>query len=364
MAASDLRTVSNGQELQQESILTRTALFQGNALSATQAKVDGLVSSAASELASWKGLAALGAFSLASKLGSGLWVAGEGATALEATTVATRASVVTRAAVPAFGSLSLLLAGCGESTDTDNTNPEIPPPSNPPPGTDSVCEDVKSKIQGTTPDASLKSLVDSITFPTLDFTYQGTPIWNDSKGNPISTPVKIGNPVSWAKVGDKLFVVTANKLDNGAFAPATVLVYKVSGTTLTPVETTDILQTTDKKKSNALNLGFYNPSGMAPLTDGTLGILFGAPNVGIVSTVDPVSLTIFESDWCSTHSYDAGAPRPDGGTGGNGGAGGADAGVGGADGGHDAGAGKDAGSDASMDAGHDADAGPKDGGIG
>ncbi|MFO1518249.1 MAG: hypothetical protein U1F57_01075 [bacterium] len=221
------------------------------------------------------------------------------------------------------------IGGCGGTTDTDNTEPEIPPPSNPPSGTDSVCEDVKSRLEGVSPDASLKSLVDGITLPTLDFTYEGTPIWNDSKGNPITTPVKIGKPVSWAKQGDKLFVLTANPLENGAFAPATVLVYKVNAdNSLTPVTTTDILKTSDKKASNALNLGFYNPTSMGPMTDGTLGILFGAPNVGIVSTVDPVGLTIAEGDWCSTHSYGGGT----GGNGGAGGAGGSDAGVGGSGG--------------------------------
>jgi hypothetical protein len=271
-----------------------------------------------------------------------LWNNGDHALSILAGAGATVGTVLV-----AFSNLS-----CSSQSNVDNTHPEVPDASPPPPTTDPSCDGRRTEIQNATSDPSLKSLVDGITLPTLDVTYQGTPFVQDSNGATIST-IKCSDPKAWAKVGDRLFVLTANKIDSG-YAPATLLVYKVNAdNSLTPVTTDDIA---NNGASNAIVFyGQFNPVGMTSKEGNTeLDILFGAPTGGQIATVDPFSLTITQSDWCSTHGVDGGT-----GTGGSSGTGGSDSGTGGT-----GGTGGTSGDGGKIDGGIGGDAGKMDGGAG
>jgi len=326
---SDLVSSQKERRLQQAA-----ALFQKNPPVAIQPKKDqDLISSM------WGGV-------------SNLWNDGDHALAILAGAGATLGTVI---ATP------LTLTGCSGNSDVDNTVPEIPDGSNPPPDNDPACDGAISQLQGANSDPSLKSLVDGITLPTLDVTYDGIPFAQDSKGNTISE-IKCSNPIAWQKVGDRLFVVTQNPTDSGGFAPATVLVYKVNGSSVEPIKTNDIA---NKGNSNAIVFhGLFKPTKMGSMSDGSVGILFDIPIVNKLATFSPTSLDVLEADWCSTHGVagDGGASGSGGsggsidGSGGTGGTGG-DSGVGGAG---DGGAGEAGKADGGAgEAGAPADAGSK-----
>src|SRR4029453_2705939 len=205
----------------------------------------------------------------------GLWNNGDHALALLAGAGATLGTVI---ATP------FSLTGCSGNSDVDNTQPQIPDGSPPPADNDPVCDGAISQLASSSSDPSLKSLVDGITLPTLDVTYSGTPFAQDSKGNIISE-IKCSNPIAWNKVGDRLFVVTQNPTDNGSFAPATVFVYKVNSSSVTPVQTNDIA---NGGMSNAIVFhGDFKPTKMGSMSDGSLGILFGLPTAKNLSTLSP-----------------------------------------------------------------------------
>ncbi|MFO1518250.1 MAG: hypothetical protein U1F57_01080 [bacterium] len=247
-------------------------------------------------------------------------------------------------------------SGCAVTPAEPDVRPEIPDGSNPPPNFDPVCDGRRSTISSSDPLAGargnrpagdggaidagmatggvlaeLNRQYSGITLPTLNVTYNGTPIWNDSLGRPVTT-ITTSDPVSFTQIGNKLFVLTANSV-SGGYAPATLLVYDASTTPPTPMPTDDAARDSRGGPSNAIVLGFYNPAAMASMVGNSeLDILFGAPNAGVVSTIDPFTMRIVESDWCSTHSS-----QSDGGT----------------DGSSDAAVRIDGGVDASRDSGSD-----------
>jgi hypothetical protein len=344
-----------------ESILSRNASLATPSLTASQSSVDNLVTEGTAVLTSYKSLVALGAFGQAVRMGSGVLTSSQ--LALGELSATARSLSLAARGIPALGAVAALITGCS-GTPEGNPNPEIPDGSTPPPGTDQVCDDRRSEIQGADQKpAALQSIVNGITLPKIDFTWNGTPYDVDSSGALVSTITpKASDIVSYQKIGSQLYILTANKTDSGAYAHATVLVYKINpDNSTTPVITPN--------GQNAIKLGYYNPVAMAPLSGDTeLDVLFGAPNPGVVSTVDPFGLKVWEADWCSTHSSvaDGGShPLSDAGAGGiDSGTGGHDGGVGGADGGKDAGVGgADGGHDGGADAGAK-DAGPKDAGPG
>lgn len=353
-----------------ETILSRNAAVSTPSLTASQAKVDGLVSEGTAFLTSYKSLGLVGGIGLAARAGLGSGVLVRGELALGELSAALRNVSLATRTVPGLGALAALISGCSDAPE-GNPNPEIPDGSNPPPGTDQVCDDRRSAIQNADQKpAALQSIVNSITLPTIDFriTANGntfTP-FNDSNGVPVTqiTPTA-SDIVGYQKIGDRLFVLTKNMVGS-AYGPTTILVYKVnSDNTTTPVKTGS---TIGDGNSNAIVIpGYFNPVAMAPMSANTeLDVLFGAPNAGIVTTVDPYGLRMIESDWCSTHTaLGDGGGRPDGGTSS------VDSGTGAKDSGMDAAkdSGLDAGHDAMADAGKEAgidsglDGGPKDAGA-
>src|SRR5262245_44960326 len=205
----------------------------------------------------------------------------------------------------------LAMSGC--STADPNVPVEIPDASAPPPSTDSACEARRSQIMNTRPDASLESMVRSLSLPSLDVTYEGNAFLQDSTGAVISR-IQCSDPVSWAQVGDKLFVLTANRI-SGGYSPATLLVYQINAEhSLTPVTTRSIA---NGGASNAILFpGQFNPVAMDSMIGNTeLDVLFGAPSAGEIATLDPFSLSLTQADWCSTHvATDGGTEVGDAGT--------------------------------------------------
>src|SRR5262249_22505024 len=154
--------------------------------------------------------------------------------------------------------------------------------------------------------------------------------------------IQCKDPKAWVKIGDRLFILTANSV-SGGYAPATILVYKVDGTTLTPVKTPSFL---GGGNSNAiLFVGQFNPVNMAAMSANTEWVVVsGAPSAGEVAPAVPFSLSVITADWCSVPA--------DGGTGGNtGGTGGSDSGTGGTGGAGDGGSKIDGGGGTGGDGG-------------
>src|SRR4029453_643781 len=219
-----------------------------------------------------------------------------------------------------MGVLEFLLAltplgwsGC--STAQPNVPIEIPDASAPPPEEDLACSGRRSYIQDNDPlraartpgaDGGASSVASELqrqypglALPTLNVTFDGHQIWQDSAGNPVSE-IHTSDPVSFVRGDNRLYVLTANSLGS-AYAPSTLLVYDVSSMPPRPVATDDIATDSRGGPSNAIVLGHYNPVAMATSVGNTeISVLFGNPSAGVVSTIDPFSNRIIESDWCST----------------------------------------------------------------
>jgi hypothetical protein len=211
-------------------------------------------------------------------------------------------------------------SGCSPAQPA--TYPEVPDGSPPPPGFDPECDGRRTTIQTSDPLASFRTPIAAdggtsagsvrvtaelnrqypgITLPSIDISYLGTPVFQDSAGNLVST-LQTSDPVSFARVGNTLYILTANS-NGGSYAPATLLAYDVSATPPSPVPIASVAHDSMGNPVNAIILGYYNPVAMATLVGNTeIDILYGAPNAGIVSTVDPFSNRLVEADWCSTHS--------------------------------------------------------------
>src|SRR4029453_16299071 len=217
------------------------------------------------------------------------------------------------------GVLEFLLAltplgwsGC--STAQPDVPIEIPDASAPPPEEDLAFAGRPTPLQDSDPlraartpgadggasvASELQRQYPGLALPTLNVTFDGHEIWQDSAGNLIRE-IHTSDPVSFVRVDNRLYVLTANSLGS-AYAPSTLLVYDVSSMPPRPVATDDIATDSRGGPSNAIVLGHYNPVAMATSVGNTeISVLFGNPTAGVVSTIDPFSNQIIESDWCST----------------------------------------------------------------
>jgi len=112
--------------------------------------------------------------------------------------------------------------------------------------------------------------------------------------------------VDYVAIDNKLFILTRNKV-SGGFAPATILIYQVNGTKLTPVAPNQAL----------VLYPLYNPVWMAPSGAQQLHVLFGPPSSDLIVSLDAKTMKVVDGNWCDPKSG-----TPDGGAAGSAGHGG------------------------------------------
>lgn len=224
---------------------------------------------------------------------------------------------VARAGAALSGGLLAACAGAAEGEDYVTADASLPPPSQ-----DLTCENVYDRINETQLDAEWAAVIESIEFPELDVTHDGNngiAVIANSKGDLVSR-LNPSDPVAWVQVGDKLFILTANKIPDG-FNPATLWVYPLNeDNTLA----SDQPLPTRQFNGNAILLAqSFGPSNMALVKiEGSewLGLTLGAASGNKSLLIDPAGPfnptydPQIVPDYCATQDYteaDAGSSEVD-----------------------------------------------------
>ncbi|MFO1462300.1 MAG: hypothetical protein U1F66_00840 [bacterium] len=201
--------------------------------------------------------------------------------------------------------LTTTLIGCGNAGEDEGMQ-------NRDGGSSANCEAHRKALEAYKPETKYQAMIDALQFPSLDVASLHLV---DSSNKPVTSikPAKT-DLVNYVKVDDKLFLLTRNQ-GAGAYAPATLLIYKIDGSKLTPASPSSVV------------LHLYNPVWMAPSGNQQLHLLFGPPSSDLILSFDTKKMAVLDEDWCDpnhgTPSSTSGSGKADGGTDGGSGSGGA-----------------------------------------